>query len=66
MPEKQELHRLVDALPEAEVAAALRFMEFLLSREAPVDPDMLARIDTARANPGAGIPHEKLLREFGL
>jgi hypothetical protein len=66
MPEKQELHRLVDALPEAEVAAALRFMEFLLSRETPVDPEVLARIDAARANPSPGISHEELLREFGL
>jgi hypothetical protein len=66
MPEKQELHRLVDALPEAEVAAALRFMEFLLSHEAPVDAEMLARIDAARANPSPGTAHEELLRESGL
>ncbi len=66
MPEKQQLHRLVDALPDAEVAAALRFLEFLLSTEAPVDPEVLASIDEARANPSPGIPHEEILKEFGL
>jgi aminoglycoside phosphotransferase len=66
MPDKQQLHRLVDQLPVSEIAAALRFLEFLLSQEAPVDPEMLTRIDQARANPSAGISHETVLREFGL
>lgn len=66
MPDKQLLHRLVDQLPDAEVSVALRYVEFLLSQEAPVDPEMLARIDAARANPSAGIPHEEVMREFGL
>ena len=66
MPDKQQLHHLVDQLPVSEIAAALRFLEFLLSQEAPVDPEMLSRIDEARANPSAGIPHEAVMREFGL
>jgi hypothetical protein len=66
MADKQQLHRLVDQLPDAEVLAALRYVEFLLSQEAPVDPEMLARIDAARANPSPGIPHEEVMREFGL
>jgi len=66
MPDKQQLHHLVEQLPASEIAAALRFLEFLLSQEAPVDPEMLARIDEARANPTAGIPHEAVVREFGL
>jgi hypothetical protein len=66
MPDKQQLHDLVDQLPVSEIAAALRFLEFLLSQEAPVDPEMLTRIDKARANPSAGIPHEAVMREFGL
>ena len=65
MPDKQQLHRLVDQLPDAEVLVALRYVEFLLSQEAPVDPDMLARIDAARADPSPGIPHEEVMREFG-
>jgi hypothetical protein len=34
--------------------------------EQPVDSEMLARIDAARANPSPGIPHEEILREFGV
>jgi hypothetical protein len=66
MPDKQHLHKLIDQLPEAEVVAALRYVEFLLSHEASVDPEMLARIDAARAKPSPGIPHEEVLREYGL
>jgi len=66
MPDKQQLHQLVEQLPESELAAALRYLEFLLSQEAPVSPEMLARIDAARAHPSPGIPHEGILREYGL
>jgi hypothetical protein len=66
MPDKQHLHQLIDQLPEVELPAAARYIEFLLSHEAPVDPEMLARIDAARANPSPGIPHEEILREYGL
>jgi hypothetical protein len=34
--------------------------------EPPVDPDMLARIDRARASPNSAVPHEAFLKEFGL
>ena len=64
---KEQLHELVDRLPESEGAAAARFLEFLIAnQEAPVDPEMLERIDAARANPSQGIPHEEILREFGV
>jgi len=44
-----------------------RIRQLIEQEEAPVDPDMLARIDAARAHPPpAGIPHEDVLREFGL
>jgi hypothetical protein len=66
MSDKQHPHQLIDQLPEVELPAAARYIEFLLSREAPVDPEMLARIDAARANPSPGIPHEEILREYGL
>ena len=66
MSDKQHLHQLIDQLPEVELTAAARYIEFLLSHEAPVDPEMLARIDAARANPSRGIPHEEILREYGL
>ena len=67
MSDKQQLHALVDRLPEAEAEAAARYLQFLISRdEEPVDPDMLARIDAARKNPVRGIAHEDVLHEFGL
>jgi len=67
MSDKQQLHALVDRLPEAEAEAAARYLQFLISRdEEPVDPVMLARIDAARKNPSPGIAHEDVLHEFGL
>jgi len=66
MPDKQELHQLIDQLPETELPAAARYLQFLLAQEAPVDAEMLARIDNARANPSSAIPHEDVLREYGL
>ena len=66
MPDKQQLHHLIDELPESETAAAARYLEFLLAREAPVDADLLARIDRARDQPSPGISHRDILREFGL
>ena len=63
---KQQLHELVDRLPASEAVAAARYLEFLIGHdEAPVDPDMLKRIDAARAHPDPGLPHEEILREFG-
>jgi hypothetical protein len=66
MRTKQQIHELVDRLPESETGAAARYLEFLLAHdEAPVDPEMLKRIDAARAEQGAGIPHAEILWEFG-
>jgi hypothetical protein len=66
MPDRRQLHTLIDQLPESEVVAAARYLEFLGACETPVDSEMLARIDEARAHPGTGIAHEDILREFGL
>jgi hypothetical protein len=41
--------------------------ESIQQEEAPVDSEMLARIDAARTRPPCtGVPHEDVLREFGL
>ena len=65
MQTKQRIHELVDRLPEAEIGAAASYLEFLLAHdEAPIDPEMLKRIDAARAQQGSGIPHAEILREF--
>ncbi len=45
--------------PDNEMVAAL-------PDEAPINPEMLARIDLAHAHPSPGIPHEDLLREYAL
>jgi len=66
MPDKQMLHHLIEQLPESEISAAVRYLEFLLAREAPVDADMLARIDRARGQASPGISHGDVLKEFGL
>ena len=66
MPNKQQLHELVDRLSELELPAASRYLEFLLGQEAPIDPQMQARIRRARANPSPGVSHEEVLKEFGL
>jgi hypothetical protein len=64
---KEQLHELVNRLPESEIAPAARYLEFLVNHEEqPVDREMLARIDAARARPSPGIPHEEILREFGV
>jgi hypothetical protein len=68
MESKQQLHELVDRLPASETAAAARYLEFLLAHdEAPVELEMLRRIDASRQD-GAGdwIAHEDVLREFDL
>jgi hypothetical protein len=38
MPAGDELHRLLDSLPESEIHAAKRFLEFLHSRSSAADP----------------------------
>jgi hypothetical protein len=63
---KEQLHERVNQLPAEEIEAARRYLEFPMVREEPaVDPHMLSRIDSARANRSGGIPHEEILKEFG-
>jgi hypothetical protein len=64
---KEQLHELINRLPESEITPAARYLEFLINHEEqPVDSEMLARIDAARAHPSPGISHEEILREFGV
>jgi hypothetical protein len=65
--DKQQLHDLIDQLPPSEIEPAERYLRFLIERDEPaLDPEMLKRIDAARANPSTGIPHDEVLRDFGL
>lgn len=77
--ERQQAHTLLDLLPAAKLNAVRSLLEVMvepLARSlamAPVDkdeitPETAAALDRARASlaRGEGIPHEDILREFGL
>ena len=77
---RNRLHDLVDRIPEEEVAAATRFLEYLTispacraALAAPPDDEPLTEGDIlAIANAeedvraGTTSPHEEILREFSL
>ena len=77
--EKQQAHQLLDQLDAGQLSAVVHLLQVMtspLSRSlatAPVEeeeitPETAAGIDRARASlaRGEGIPHEDILREFGL
>jgi hypothetical protein len=77
--ERKQAHALLDMLPQEKLTAVRSLLEVMvepLSRSlasAPVEeeeitPETSAAIDRARASlaRGEGIPHEDILREFGL
>ena len=77
--ERQQAHALLDMLPAEKLNAVRSLLEVMvgpLARSlalAPVDeeeiaPETAATIDRSRAslNRGEGVPHEEILREFGL
>ena len=77
--ERQQAHALLDLLPAAKLTAVRGLLEAMaepLARSlalAPVEegeiaPETAASLDRARASlaRGEGIPHEEILREFGL
>lgn len=77
--ERQRAHELIDLLSGEEVIAVCRLLEVLVdpvSRtlasvatvEEEITPETAAEIERARASIAAGnaIPHDEVLREFGL
>jgi hypothetical protein len=77
--ERQQAHALLDMLPDEKLAAVRSLLQVMvepLSRSlasAPVEEDEItsetaAALQRARASlaRGEGIPHEEILREFGL
>jgi hypothetical protein len=77
--ERQQAHALLDMLPQEKLTAVRSLLEVMvepLSRslasapaeEEEITPETAAAIDRARASlaRGEGIPHEDILREFGL
>lgn len=77
---RDSLHNLIDRIPEAEVPAARRFLEYLATnpayRAAQLAPDDDEPVTTADAEAiararsdieaGRVTMHEDVLREFGL
>lgn len=77
--EKQQAHQLLDQLDAGQLAAVVHLLQVMTGplahslASAPVEedeitPDTAAALDRARASlgRGEGIPHEDILREFGL
>ena len=77
--QRQQAHALLDVLPAEKLTAVRSLLEVMvepLARSlalAPVEdeevtPETTAALDRARASlaRGEGIPHEEVLREFGL
>jgi hypothetical protein len=75
--EKQQAHELIDRLPPTQLSAVVVLLEAMLDpvamANAPVEeeditPETAVALDRARASlaRGEGIPHEEILREFGL
>jgi hypothetical protein len=74
---RQELHTLVDHIPESDLPAARKILRALMDPveltllTAPLDDEPetegeRAAVERALAEPGPGTPHEEVLREFGL
>jgi hypothetical protein len=77
---RETLHELIDRIPEGEIAAAQRFLEYLATSpafratlSAPPDDEPITSGDVesiARAHrdiqAGKVVSHEEILREFGV
>ncbi|MGC9971148.1 MAG: hypothetical protein ABSE56_11225 [Bryobacteraceae bacterium] len=76
---RQQAHALLDQLPPLQLAAVRSLLEVMVEplarslalapvEEEEITPETAAALDRARASlaRGEGIPHEEILREFGL
>jgi hypothetical protein len=74
---KEHAYELIDRLPPTQLSAVVGLLEAMLDStslaNAPVEeqeitPETAAALDRARASlaRGEGIPHDEILREFGL
>lgn len=75
--EKKQAHELIERLPPAQLTAVVGLLEAILNspailaatvEEEEISPETAAALERARASlaRGEGIPHENILREFGL
>ena len=74
---KKHAYELIDRLPPTQLSAVVGLLEAMLNpvslatalaEEEEITPETAAALDRARASlaRGEGIPHEEILREFGL
>jgi hypothetical protein len=76
---KEQAHALIDRLPPAQLSAVVVVLEAMLDpvslaianaavEEEEITAETAAALERARASlaRGEGIPHEEILREFGL
>jgi hypothetical protein len=74
---KKHAYELIDRLPPTQLSAVVGLLEAMLDpvslanaalEEEEITPETAAALDRARASlaRGEGIPHEEILREFGL
>ena len=75
--EKKQAHELIERLPPTQLSAVVGLLEAMLdpaalanapAEEEEITPEMAAAINRARESLARGerIPHEEILREFGL
>ena len=77
--ERRQAHALLDALPAEKLNAVRTLLEVMVEplarslalaqlEEEDLTPDTAAALDRARASlaRGEGIPHDEILREYGL
>jgi ethanolamine utilization microcompartment shell protein EutL len=77
--ERQQAHALLDLLPAEKLNAVRSLLEVMVeplarslalaaAEEEEITPETAAALDRARASlaRGVGVPHEDILREFGL
>ena len=74
---REELHKLLDHIPDSDVSAARKFPKALADPvwlsilaaapdDEPETEEELAEVEAARSETSPGTPHEDVLREFGL
>ena len=74
---KKHAYELIDRLPPTQLSAVVGLLEAMLdpsslanalAEDEEITPETAAALDRARASlaRGEGIPHEEILREFGL
>ena len=75
--EKKQAHELIERLPPTQLSAVVGLLEAMLdpvalanapAEEEEITPETASALNRARESlaRGEGIPHEEILREFGL